>query len=160
MTGQQTDPAIAAIDQIKHKHWQHVCENHPEPGICVTRCPGRWPCAPYRAALAVEAVRGLHRRCGPATRGEHKGRDYCPACSRSVDDFTAYELWPCFEHLAVLAALTGTTVVAITARELAEQQASGCAGCSMEALRPGRCSVKAELDARWRCALREADQQQ
>jgi hypothetical protein len=157
-----TDPATAAVEKIKHDHRQHVCTNHPKPGVCVSRCPAdRWPCAPYRAALAIEAVLNLHHRHGPVTRGEHKGRDYCPACSSSVDDFTAYELWPCFEYLAIEAALAGTTVAAITGRELAEHRAH-CAACQAETITdpdsppPLHCSRRRELAARWRRALRDA----
>ena len=160
MTITTTDPAVEVLAQVKYDHRQHVCTNHPEPGICVSRCPGKpWPCAPYRATQAVEAALRLHRRYGPVTRGEHKGRDYCPACTSQVDDFTAYELWPCFEYLAILAALTGTTVVAITTRELAEHKASciDCLTAGGRQLDGARCPA-AELDARFRRAIREAGQ--
>ena len=159
-TDTSLDPAAEVLAQVKYDHHQHVCSKHPEPGICVSRCHGRpWPCAPYRAAQAVEAVLRLHRRSlGPATIGEHQGRHYCPACTTTGDHFTDYEDWPCFEYLAILAALTGTTVVAITARELAEHKASciDCIAAGGRQLDGARCPRGVELEARLRRAIREA----
>ncbi len=143
MTGQQTDPAAAALAEID------ASGALADGGVS-------------RLILAVEAALKLHRRSTfPASMGEHKGRHYCPACTAEVDHFTDYEDWPCFEYLAILAALTGTTVVAITTRELSEHKAD-CRRCWEQTIvdpdRPPAlpCTRQRELGARWRRALREA----
>lgn len=46
----------AEVARIKHDHRQHVSANFPAPGICVSRCSGRWPCQAYRAAAALAEV--------------------------------------------------------------------------------------------------------
>jgi len=50
-----TDPA-AILAGIQHHHRQHVSQNFPAPGICVSRCTDRWPCQAYRAAAAALAA--------------------------------------------------------------------------------------------------------
>lgn len=164
MTEQQTDPAAATVAKVKQDHQQHVCTNHPQPGICVSRCPAdRWPCAPYRAALAVEAALAQHRRSlTPAYgmgSGDGHGKHYCAGlCHVSINHDTVWEPWPCFPYLEILAALTGTTVVDLTVRQLANHDV-GCGICQDLKSRPAgltRCGYKADLAARWRRALREA----
>jgi hypothetical protein len=61
-----------------------------------------------RLRAALDAVLKLHQRSTlSASRGEHKGRHFCRACSTSVDDFTAYTDWPCPEVQAITRELTG-----------------------------------------------------
>jgi hypothetical protein len=50
-----TDPS-AALDKIRKSHRQHVSENFPAPGICVSRCAERYPCSSARLLAAVDAV--------------------------------------------------------------------------------------------------------
>jgi hypothetical protein len=139
MAEQQTNPAAAALAEID------ASGGLDDGGVS-------------RLVLAVEAVLKLHRRSMfPASMGEHRGRHYCPACTAEIDHQTDYADWPCFEYLAILAALTGTTVVAITARELAEHKA-GCPECQ-RGFDWARCERGFELAARWRRALREAGTQ-
>jgi hypothetical protein len=48
-----------------------------------------------------------HRRSiFPATRGEHKGRHYCVACTVDVDDYTRYVDWPCPDAVPVSSSST------------------------------------------------------
>jgi hypothetical protein len=42
-------------------HRQHVSPGFPEPGICVSRCPGKWPCQPHRMATALEKALDRHQ---------------------------------------------------------------------------------------------------
>lgn len=47
------------LAKILRDHRQHVSENFPAPGVCVSRCADsqpRWPCGAYRAAAAAEAA--------------------------------------------------------------------------------------------------------
>jgi hypothetical protein len=54
-------------------------------------------------------VNELHRKSAyPASRGEHKGRHYCPSCTTSIDFFTAYVDWPCATARAALSPQEGT----------------------------------------------------
>jgi hypothetical protein len=53
--------AKAEVAAIKRRHRQHVSAMWPEPGICVARCPGKWPCAPHRMAAALEKALERHR---------------------------------------------------------------------------------------------------
>jgi len=128
------DTAKTALGEIKHHHRQHVSANFPAPGICVSRCAGRWPCQAWSAASAVEAVLKFHERVplyGNAATEEES--DACPhdpdsglhfesgdgdwlcegrpegaVCSTCVDGEGGERVeWPCDEYLAILAALTG-----------------------------------------------------
>jgi hypothetical protein len=93
--------------------------------------------------------------------GDVHGKHYCAGlCNASINQDTLWEAWPCFPYLAILAALTGTTVVDITAREFARHQQE-CPACNPATKRPGvaDCQHGRDLAARWRRALREAGQQ-
>lgn len=85
-----TDDLSTALAEIREHHRQHVSANYPAPGICVSRCPERWPCGPARAVAAVDAV--LKAAAGwqrYAARGD--AQDECAREARKV----------------ILAALTG-----------------------------------------------------
>jgi hypothetical protein len=59
--------------------------------------------------VRVAEVAELHRKSTfPASRGEHKGRHYCPSCTTSIDFFTAYVDWPCATARAALSPQEGT----------------------------------------------------
>lgn len=52
------DTIAAFIEAARHQHRQHVSPSFPAPGVCVSRCPGTWPCVPARAFAALEAIPG------------------------------------------------------------------------------------------------------
>jgi hypothetical protein len=50
------DKLSAALDKMRNSHRQHISVNYPAPGICVSRCAERYPCAAARAVAALDAV--------------------------------------------------------------------------------------------------------
>lgn len=48
------------IAEIERDHARYVCVNFPDPGICLSRCPGSWPCQAYRCAAALKAALAPH----------------------------------------------------------------------------------------------------
>ena len=119
----------ATLEAIKERHRKHVSVNFPEPGICVSRCPGRWPCEAYRAASAAAAVLANHQP-GPVvilgrlcrrhenhrhfsiTRTEADDVRACPDCTASV--YTSctgcnpqVSVDTCPDRLAITRALNG-----------------------------------------------------
>ena len=88
------DDLAATLAEAKRDHWQHVCENHPEPGICVQRCAGRWPCGAHRSATSLEAVLKLHQ---PMVRRQN-WPEVCRYDNRR---------WPCPEVRVITRELTG-----------------------------------------------------
>ena len=169
-TDTSLDPAAAVLAQVKDDHHQHVCSNHPEPGICVSRCPGRpWPCAPYRAAQAVEAaLRAAGEMAAEAARFDGIADS---ADSDSMTRIGALSASQAYDRCArgfreaIVAALTGTTAVGLAARELAEHNLT-CVPCHArtyleQADAPGelpevaRCTRGRVLADRWRRAVAE-----
>ena len=97
-----TDPS-AALDKIRKSHRQHVSENFPAPGICVSRCAERYPCSSARLLAAVDAVLAHHQPqpgMFPPT---------CFACAAWDEDAeeTVEACWPCPTYLAISRALLG-----------------------------------------------------
>ena len=68
-------PGRAELDALLRPHRQHVCPDHPAPGICPA-CQARWPCDVRLIANAVGA-------------GRHAG-SLITAGSRVADEVTAY----------------------------------------------------------------------
>jgi hypothetical protein len=91
--------------------------------------------------------------------GDTHGKHYCAgACHVSIDHGTIWEPWPCFPYLEILAALTGTTVLDLTARALAGHKAA-CLDCQVDTghrLMSSACPEGLGLTRRWRRAVREA----
>jgi hypothetical protein len=97
----KSDPA-AILDGILHDHRQHVSENFPAPGVCVSRCADsqpRWPCGAYRAAAAAKAA--LSRHVEAVIEDMPDLFHYCKTCS-------GHPAWPCPEVAAITTALGGT----------------------------------------------------
>ena len=108
-----TDPS-AALDKIRKSHRQHVSENFPAPGICVSRCAERYPCSSARLLAAVDAVLAKHQpgrfallgalcaehdayRMFSITSNEADRVAACPDCSVSVARLCdcCGSQWPC-----------------------------------------------------------------
>lgn len=120
-----TESQVAArLADASYRHRQHVDPMWPAPEICVARCPGRWPCMPYRMATALakalahhqpEQLHGMVEDWHGAVVCPH-GADYegdlhyegedgwhckelptvivCASCS-DPDDDTLRATWPC-----------------------------------------------------------------
>jgi hypothetical protein len=92
------DKAATAAAMIKHSHRQHVSANFPGMGICISRCPGAWPCTAHRAASALEAALRHHQ---PEqlydTVTDYKGDVKCPHGEEYDGDlhFEAAGDWHC-----------------------------------------------------------------
>jgi hypothetical protein len=77
--------------KLDDHHQQHVSQNFPEPGICVSD-HRPWPCDAARAVGALKAVLKLHTLTGYVCRMErcpqHRsfgwGWDVCRACPNCV----------------------------------------------------------------------------
>ena len=68
-----------------------------------------------RLVATANVALSQHRRSASPAYGVGSGdahrQHYCAGlCQVSIDHDTVYEPWPCFPHLAIKAALTGTTV--------------------------------------------------
>ena len=159
MSDQQTNPAAAALDEIRAVDWED------QSGLALVRQYEAARHVPRLIAVAEIALTQHRRSASPAYgmgSGDTHGKHYCAGlCHVSINHDTLYEPWPCFPYLGIFAALTGTTVVAITVREVAEHKASciDCLTAGGRQLDGARCPAGVELDARWRRALREAGQQ-
>ena len=148
MSEQQTDPAATALAEIDAS------------GGLMAGGVSRL------IAVAEVALRQHHRSLSPVCgsgSGDTHNKHYCAGlCHVSINHDTVWEPWPCFPYLAILAALTGTTVVDLTFRDLAEHT-STCLDCLVAGgnlLDGASCPRRPELAARWRRALREAGRQQ
>jgi|ERR1700691_1593906 len=92
------DDPVAMLAEIQHHHRQHVSQNFPAPGICVSRCADRWPCQAYRSAAAAKAALAHHAEA--AIEDMPDPFRYCKTCS-------GRPAWPCPEVRAITAALAG-----------------------------------------------------
>lgn len=88
------DKALAEVETIKHHHRQHVSDNFPAPGICVSRCTDKWPCEAYRSAAALDAALRHHQprqlyqmlTGAPAAPACEHGEDYDGDAHFEADD--------------------------------------------------------------------------
>jgi hypothetical protein len=83
VTTQPPDPIAAYLAQVKADHRQHVSVNFPAPGICVSRCAGRWPCSSSRLAAGLEEARKLAGRWAVSGNG-YSAQSQCAAELRDV----------------------------------------------------------------------------
>jgi hypothetical protein len=83
--------AAAMLNRILRDHRQHVSENFPAPGICLSRCADSqppWPCGAYRAASAGKVA--LSRHVEAVIEDMPNPFHYCKTCS-------GHPAWPCPE---------------------------------------------------------------
>src|ERR1700728_771111 len=94
------DDPVAMLAEIQHHHRQHVSQNFPEPGICVSRCADRWPCQAYRSAAAAKAALAHHVEAVKYHIEPESTFRYCSTCS-------GHPACPCPEVRAITSALAG-----------------------------------------------------
>jgi hypothetical protein len=171
MTEQHTDPATAALNEIRDlvaardgliERMRRAAVGAAEFNAAQDRLAER---VPTLIAVAETALFQHHRSSSPAEgcgSGDAHGQHYCAGvCYTTMDFHTRYEVWPCLPYLQLFAALTGQQVIDLTGTAVVEHELS-CVYCSARLTSPqalDRCRERRLYVTRHRCALREAGQQ-
>jgi hypothetical protein len=99
------DKVTAELTEIKRRHREDPNSLFPVPGICFSRCPGKWPCEAHRAASALEAaLESHHPEQLHALVEDYHGKVVCPHGGEYDGDlhYEADDGWHCREMPTVV----------------------------------------------------------